>query len=247
MTGADRTRLAPFPEDDWSSGLAVVAHPDDIEFGGAGAVARWTAQGKRITYLLASRGEAGINGLEPEACAEIRMAEQFDSAAEVGVGSVEFLAYRDGLIEYGLPLRRDIAEVIRRYRPEMIFVVNHRERYSHGMLNMADHRAVGQAAIDAVRDAANPWLFPEIGQTRARTWDGVRHLAVLGSSLATHAVDITDTFDAGLRSLQHHAVYLKALGPEWPAPEILLRERATAVAERFGGRLGVAFEMLRSI
>ena len=51
---------APFP-DDWSRALAVVAHPDDLEFGAAGAVARWTAEGRSVVYLLVTRGEAGID------------------------------------------------------------------------------------------------------------------------------------------------------------------------------------------
>ncbi len=229
--------LAEFPED-WSAGLAVVAHPDDMEYGAAAAVARWTGQGKRIAYLLATRGEAGIDDMEPGRSAEVRVQEQIASSAVVGVQDVDFLDHPDGLIEYGLPLRRDIALAIRRYRPEVVFAVNHRETYGGAMLNMADHRNTGLATIDAVRDAANRWLFTDSG---IEPWSGVRYLAVAGSPDAGHGVDITDTFELGVESLRCHAEYLRALGG--PDPAEFLRRIAEAAAERYDDRLAATFEL----
>src|SRR4051795_7303224 len=92
--------LEPVVED-WQKALAVVAHPDDLEFGAAAAVARWTGQGKEIVYCLVSSGEAGIDGMPPERTREIREREQRESAALVGVPTVEFLGLPDGLLEYG--------------------------------------------------------------------------------------------------------------------------------------------------
>src|SRR5438105_15706840 len=97
--------------------LAVVAHPDDLEYGAAAAVAAWTDAGQEVVYVLATRGEAGIDGMEPAAAGAAREAEERDSAALVGVHEVEFLDHHDGVIEYGVPLRRDIAAAIRRHRP----------------------------------------------------------------------------------------------------------------------------------
>ncbi|MGI8880185.1 MAG: PIG-L deacetylase family protein [Jatrophihabitans sp.] len=229
--------LAEFPED-WFSGLVVVAHPDDMEYGGAAAVARWTRQGKRIGYLLVTRGEAGIDDMEPGECAGVRVQEQINSSAVVGVEEVEFLDYPDGLIEYGLPLRRDIALAIRRHRPEVVFAVNHRETFGGVMLNMADHRNTGLATIDAVRDAANRWLFTD---SDAEPWSGVKYLAVVASPDSGHAVDITDTFDLGVESLRCHAEYLRALGG--PDPAVFLRQVAESAAERFDDRLAAVFEL----
>ena len=110
------TRLEPVPED-WKIALAIVAHPDDLEYGTAAAVARWTDQGKHVVYLMVTRGEAGIDGMHPEEAGPIRAEEERRSAAVVGVGQVEFLDHRDGVIEYGLPLRRDLALAIRKHRP----------------------------------------------------------------------------------------------------------------------------------
>src|SRR5690606_23695924 len=95
--------LDPLPAD-WSRALAVVAHPDDLEYGAAAAVADWTDGGREVVYLLASRGEAGIDTLPPEECAPVREREQRASAAVVGVRTVEFLDHRDGVIEYGIGL-----------------------------------------------------------------------------------------------------------------------------------------------
>jgi LmbE family N-acetylglucosaminyl deacetylase len=233
--------LEPLPED-WTRALAVVAHPDDLEYGGAAAIARWTGQDKQIAYVIASRGEAGIDTMEPDKAAVVRTAEQVESARVVGVTDVTFLDYPDGTITYGLDLRRDIAEAIRRQRPELVVAVNHRDTYGGVFLNMADHRAVGQATIDAVRDAGNRWVFTELLDDGLEPWSGVRHLAVMASPQATHAVDVSDTFDLGVESLRRHAAYLEGLGN--PDPEEFLRQRAEATAPRFAGRLAVSFELL---
>ena len=233
--------LGPFP-DDWQRALAVMAHPDDMEYGGAAAVAAWTRAGKQVVYLLLTRGEAGIDTMAPAEAARVRVHEQRASAAVVGVEEVEFLDHPDGTLTYGLDLRRDIAAAIRRHRPEVVLATNHRETYGGTYLNMADHRIAGQATIDAVRDAGNRWVFTDLADGGLEPWSGVKHLAVVASPQSTHAVDVTDTFGLGVESLKAHAAYLHGLGD--PDPEEFLRGGAEAVAERFGGRLGVSFEML---
>lgn len=233
--------FAPFPEDDWERALAVVAHPDDLEYGAASAIARWVAQGKTVSYLLASRGEAGIDGMEPSVAGPVRVAEQEASAATVGVHTVEFLDYPDGTIEYGLPLRRDITAAIRRRRPELVITGNHHESWPHGGWNMADHRNVGLAVLDAVRDAGNRWVFTDLPDA---AWSGVRRVAVNASPQSTHAVDISATLDRGIASLQEHRAYLAGLA-DHPMTDAaaFLRMVAEMTGERFGGRLATAFEL----
>src|SRR5215467_7670066 len=87
---------------DWNSALAIVAHPDDLEYGAAGAVAAWTDAGKDVRYLMVTRGEAGIDTMTPAEAASVREAEEIAGAAEVGVSIVDFLNYRDGVIQYSL-------------------------------------------------------------------------------------------------------------------------------------------------
>ena len=118
------TPYEPLP-DDWSRALAVVAHPDDLEYGAAGAVARWTAEGRSVAYLLVTRGEAGHRH-DPARRVRRRCARRSSGRRRriVGVDVVEFLDHADGTIEYGPALRRDIAHAIRRHRPEL---VDHRQ------------------------------------------------------------------------------------------------------------------------
>lgn len=237
--------LAALPED-WDRALAVVAHPDDMEYGAASAVARWTGQGKQVRYLLATRGEAGIDGVPPDQAARVRTAEQIASCAAVGVPEPEFLDHPDGMISDAMLLRRQITSAIRRHRPDVVITVNHRETFGPGALNMADHRVVGQAAIDAVRDAANRWVFPDLAGPDGDPlppWPGVRMTAISASPSPTHAVDVGDHLAAGIASLRCHVAYLEGLGDSWPAPEVFLPEWAARTGERFGGRPAVAFEV----
>ena len=107
--------LQPFP-DDWQDAVAIVAHPDDLEYGVASAVARWTSDGKRVSYVLATSGEAGIDGVDPALCGPMREEEERRGASIVGVEHVEFLGLADGLVVEGIELRRAIVGAIRRLR-----------------------------------------------------------------------------------------------------------------------------------
>ena len=236
-------QLEPFPED-WQRALAIVAHPDDLEYGAASAIAAWTAAGKQVVYALVTSGEAGIDGMEPTEAGPLREQEERASAAVVGVDTVEFLRHPDGLIEYGLPLRRDLAAVIRRHRPDLLVTTNFDLTWPGGSsLNMADHRNVGLATIDAARDAGNRWVFGDLLTEGLEPWNGVRRVAVSASPRPTHAVEVTDTIDRGIASLKEHRAYLAGLGDNATDPAPFLRSGAERVAPRFGGRLAVAFEV----
>ena len=164
--------LEPLPED-WTTGLAIVAHPDDLEYGAASAIAKWTAAGKRITYVLVTSGEAGL-AIPPEEAGPLREAEERASAAVVGVETVEFLGHPDGVVMADLDLRRDLARAIRRHQPEAVISINFRDSWGGPSFNMADHRNVGIAIIDAIRDAANRWVFPELLEEGHEPWSGVQ-------------------------------------------------------------------------
>ncbi|WP_109473267.1 PIG-L deacetylase family protein [Ornithinimicrobium cavernae] len=216
--------LAEFP-DDWQTALCVVAHPDDLEYGTAAAVAQWTAAGKSVSYLLATRGEAGIDGMPPEEAAPARAQEERDGAAEVGVDRVDFLDdFSDGVVEYGLPLRRGIAAHIRRVRPDLVVTTTFEEFFPGGFANQADHRAVGLATIDACADAGNRWIFPELIGEGLEPWGAVRYVAIAGSTTPTHYIDVTDTFDLGVASLEAHRLYNEGLGTDFPSPRELLTQ-----------------------
>lgn len=211
------TRHQPIDED-WHTALAIVAHPDDMEYGAAAAVARWTAQGKTVVYVMVTSGEAGIASLDPAECGPLREAEQIASAALVGVDVVEFLGHPDGVVEYGLPLRRDIARCVRRHRPEVVITTNFRDTYGGSFPNQADHIAVGRAVLDGVGDAGNGWVFRELADEGHPSWNGVRMVLAAGSPEAAHAVDITGHSRAVSPRSKHTGPTLPGWAGTWPTP-----------------------------
>lgn len=240
--GAVAGRLEPLPED-FDRALAIVAHPDDLEYGCSMAVARWTGQGRWVGYVLATSGEAGIDGLDPAEAGPLREREQRAAAAVVGVDSVEFLGHPDGTLVWGLELRRDLARTIRRHRPEVVVGINRDLTWGGIALNMADHRELGLAALDAARDAGNRWIFPELLDEGHEPWGGVRRVCFSAAPVCTHGVDVTGYLDAGVASLQAHETYLRGLG-ETTDPAEFLAGNARRTGAQLGVELAVPFEVV---
>ncbi len=238
------TTLKPMALELWDEDpgtvLAIVAHPDDLEYGAAAAVAKWTSAGSRVSYLLVTRGEAGIDGMAPAQAAPVREREQRASAAVVGVSSVEFLDHPDGTVEYGLALREDLALAIRRHRPDTLLLFNHRDNWGFpGSRNSADHRAVGEAGLDAAADAGNRWIFP----TADLDPHPVKRTLVSGSPQAHHAVDVTGYLDLAVESLAAHDAYLKGLGDHPMADPEFVRAMCEQTGEQAGVAAAVAIEV----
>lgn len=211
---------APFPTD-WSRALVVAAHPDDIEYGVAAAVAVWTSAGKEVHYLLATRGEAGIAGMPPAEAGPLREEEERRSAAVVGVTEVEFLDHRDGTLVEGPALRRDLAAAIRRHRPELVVTLHGGDTWTGpdvtpAAWNSADHRALSRSVLDAVADAGNEWIFPELTE---EPWSGAEYVAVQTIGDPPHVVDVADGVELAVASLTEHRRYLEVLAPDVPVEE----------------------------
>lgn len=239
MAYSSESRLQLF-DGDVGRVLAVAAHPDDLEYGAAAAVARWTREGNEVAYLLATRGEAGIDALPLTECASLRAAEQQRSAAVVGVEAVEFLDHVDGLVVYGPDLCREFAGAIRRQRPDTVVTLNHRETWTDaGPRNSADHRAVGTAVLDAVADAGNRWVFPGVGGGAHKA----RRAMVAGSPHARHALDVSDTVDLAVASLSEHKTYLQGLGDHPMADPEFLRGMLADTGARAGCDAAVSIEL----
>ena len=199
--------------DDWQRALIIAAHPDDIEYGLAAAVAVWTAAGKEVHYLLATSGEGGIAGMSPSEAGPLREAEERASAAVVGVSEVEFLDERDGVIENGPALRRELAAAIRRHRPDLVVTGYFGATWtppgvSPAYVNSADHRALGQGVLDAVADAGNEWIFPGLEEP---PWTGVQYIAVQEMTDPPHLMDVSAGVEPAVASLSEHRRYLERL------------------------------------
>ena len=187
---------------------------------------------------MVTSGEAGIDGIDPDECRAVREAEQVESARIVGVDVVEFLRQPDGVLEYGVPLRRAIAEVVRRHRPEIVITGNFRDTWGGVNLNQADHIATGRAVRRRGPRRRQPVGLPRA----ARSAGSSRGAASARSGRSarpqpTHAVDTTETFDAGVASLEAHRAYIDGLGWE----HFDAREFLEGFARPTGQRLGVAF------
>ncbi|TDP96473.1 LmbE family N-acetylglucosaminyl deacetylase [Labedaea rhizosphaerae] len=231
--------LPALPEESFQRVLCVVAHPDDMEYGSSAAVARWTARGIEVGYLLLTRGEAGMPN-HPEETARLRAAEQRAACAQVGVEHLTILEHPDGVLVYGLDLRRDICREIRRFKPDVVLGTGFAIEAPWGF-DQADHRAAGLATLDALRDAGNRWVFPEQIEDEHLEPHSVRWYLVPGAGdSATHGVDVTgEPLRRGVASLEAHAAYLAAL-PDHPAPADFI----PMVAAMGGKAMGVEHAVL---
>lgn len=193
--------------------LVVVAHPDDAEYGLSVAVNNFTAAGKEVGYLLLTAGEAGICDMEPAKTQTLRADEQRSACAEVGVEHLTILNFPDGEMEYGLEVRKAVAKEIREFKPDTVAVINFEFRASWS-INHIDHRITGEAVVDAIRDADNPWTHRDLSE---QPWKADR-LLISGRANPTHRLLVSENdIQAGVRSLEQHKVYLEAL-PDHPKP-----------------------------
>jgi LmbE family N-acetylglucosaminyl deacetylase len=230
--------LPPLPDDAFSRVLCVVAHPDDVEYGTSTAVAAWTDRGIEVAYLLLTRGEAGMDASPPARTAELRTEEQIAASQVVGVSDVTLLDHPDGVLEYGLPLRRDISRAIRAHRPDAVLIGSWEVETPIGF-NQADHRVAGLAALDAVRDAANRWVFADLLDEGLEPWSP-RWLLISADPRPTHGVDVTGKpLERGIASLEAHGQYLAGI-PGHPAPRTML----TGITALLGRRMGVPHAVL---
>jgi LmbE family N-acetylglucosaminyl deacetylase len=187
--------------------LVIVAHPDDIEFGTAGSIARWVNEGAEVTYCVITDGAAGSNepGVDPAELAERRREEQIRAARTVGVEDVRFLGYSDGLLEPTIELRRELTRLIREVRPERLICQDPTTVFVRGeYVNHPDHRAAGEAAIYAVFPSAGTRpIFPELLDEGYRPHN-VRELYMMLTLQPDIAVDISGTIERKLEALLCH-------------------------------------------
>lgn len=197
-----------------ASAMVIVAHPDDAEFMFAGTIAKWTRAGAEATYVVVTKGDKGTEdrSLTPAKLAEIREAEQRAAGAILGVTNFEFMGYPDGYLQNTLDLRRDLTRIIRRYRPEVVMCFDPTNRFiADNYLNHPDHRASGDAALDAVFPSARDHLtFPELLVDGLETHK-VREVWMGAAGESNAVSDITETMDLKIQALLAHP---SQLGPD---------------------------------
>src|ERR1043166_7350667 len=225
---------APFPTiPEGDHVLVVMAHPDDAEFGCGGTIAKWAEAGKQIDYVLSTSGDKGSNDvtISPVKLAKQRRTEQVNAAHALGACDVVFLSYEDGTLTNTIALRRDIAREIRRFKPDAIICQDPTMRFGgNRYLNHPDHRAAGDACLDAVYPSArDPHVFPDL----------------LGEGLEAHKVrevymstmqnpdvwiDIGECFERKLEGLRAHT---SQVGSRFEQVVERIRERSRQTARMF--------------
>jgi LmbE family N-acetylglucosaminyl deacetylase len=211
--------------------MVVVAHPDDAEFSSAGTIAKWAREGKEIVYVLCTSGDKGTSDpdLSPARLAEIRRREQEAACEVLGVKEVVFLGYEDGVLTSTLELRRDLVRQIRRFKPDVLVCPDPTTRW-HGQqyLNHPDHRAAGDAALDAVYPSArDPHVFSELLAEGLQPHK-VREVYIISRDNADTWVDIGETIETKIQALQRHETQI---GDRRDEVEKWVREGARRLAE----------------
>jgi len=190
-----------------ASAMAIMAHPDDIEFSCAGTLARWAKAGARVAYVLCTSGDVGIavEGMTRQQAAEIREAESRAAAEAAGAAEVVFLREPDGMLQATLDLRKKLVREIRRFRPEVVICGDPTVVWAgEGYINHPDHRAAAMAAIDAVFPAAGqPNLFEELA-AEGLTAHKVRKVYCTAFGGGDTYVSIDETIDVKVAALKAH-------------------------------------------
>jgi LmbE family N-acetylglucosaminyl deacetylase len=220
--------------------LVVISHPDDGEFGAGPTIAKLTAAGCRVDYVVTTDGSKGTEDPEvtPEQLSATRMAEQRAAADLLGVGEIVHLGYPDGYLTPSLELRRDITRQIRRFRPDLVITQNPQRRLDHNpFIGHPDHLATGEAALASVYPAARDHLnFPELWRDEGLEPWKVRQVLLTGVEEPNLWLDVADTFEVGLQSILAHVSQVTR-----EDVEERMRDRARLVGEPQGIGLAQAF------
>lgn len=224
--------------------LVIAAHPDDIEFGTAGSVARWIREGAQVAYCIVTDGASGSNEPSTDLTALVRQRqeEQRAAAAVIGVADVRFLGHPDGVLQPTMDLRRDLTRLIRELRPDRVVCQDPTTVFVHDIyINHPDHRAAGEAAIYAIFPSAESRpIFPEL---LAEGYEP-HHVneVYLNLTLQPNAfIDISDTIEQKLEALLCHRSQVNADAIQW------IRERNAETGALAGYAYAEAFRVMRFV
>jgi LmbE family N-acetylglucosaminyl deacetylase len=222
------------------SAMAIVAHPDDIEYSCAGTMARWAQAGTQIVYVLCTSGDVGIAtpGMTHQQATEIREAEAREAARITGVKEIVFLGEPDGLLQPTLELRKKLVRQIRRYQPEVLVTSDPTVMWNgDNYINHPDHRAAATAALDAAFPAAGqPNLFEDL-EAEGLKAHKVRKVYVSGWQQTGLFVNIDDTIEIKIKALRAHVSQMNGQDPaegikEWAAAAAAGKEMGYAESFR---------------
>ena len=230
-------------EEEYRRGMVVVAHPDDAEWGCAGTVAKWCAQGWEVVYVLCTDGSKGSD--DPEMTSpklvELRSQEQRDAGKVLGLKQVVFLGYEDSMLEPTLELRRDIAREIRRHRPDILICNSPVRRLNESdYIGHPDHYAAGEAALAAVFPTARDRLTnPELLEEGLKPHK-VREVWVAEHEEPNHYVDVTAHIETAVEALKQHRSQVSA-----DDARVHMKQWRSSIGEKVGFQYAESFKRFK--
>lgn len=190
--------------------LVILAHPDDPEFFCGATIAHWVEAGHDVHYCLLTTGQKGTQNpdLSTDQITKIRKHEQIEAANKLGVKSVEFFDYIDGELFPDLEMRKEIVRIIRKYRAQIVVTSDPQNLFpSDFRINHPDHRAAGQAVVDAIFPACgSPLYFPELVQDEQLEPVSIEELWLSSTAQPNLILDMTELFNKKIDAiLCHHS------------------------------------------
>lgn len=224
--------------------LGVAAHPDDLDFGCSGLVAKWASEGAEIHYLIVTNGSKGSDDehMTSDQLIKLRRTEQKDAAKVLGVKTVVFFDYDDGELEVTKQLKKDIVRQIRKFKPDTVITLDPTFVYSvkMGFINHTDHRAVGQATLDAIYPLARDRLtFPELLEEGYEPHK-VKHVLLMSFVEGNYLADITNHLDTKILALKAH----KSQVGDFKQVESRIKEFAKLLGEQNGCEYAEGFNRI---
>ena len=210
--------------------MVIGAHPDDPEFGCAATVCKWASMGRDIDYVLLTSGDKGSHdpAMRPGQVAAQRENEQRAAAEELGVRSVHFMHYPDGMLENTMDLRRQLCGLIRTLKPDIVLAIDPWRRYQLH----PDHRVAGQVALDGVWAAREWYIFPE-QLIDLEPWR-VKEVYLYWTNDADYWEDVTESMDRRIAALRRHDSQVNGRMDR-------IEERVRKAAAEVGAPLGLAY------
>lgn len=221
--------------------MIIVAHPDDIEFGCAGSVAKWVNDGKKVSYVVCTSGDKGSNdpSTVTDELAKVREAEQIAAANHIGVVDIEFLRYPDQGLEDTPDFRKAVVLLMRRYRPRIVITMDPYRKY----IWHRDHRITGQVVLDAVFPyVRDPLAYPDLLEEGFLPHK-VEEIWFFGSENINLRLDISDNFTTKLEALFCHTSQMDQMGRE--KVEGWVKKRCGEMAETTGFKYAEGFHRVK--
>lgn len=214
--------------------LAFGAHPDDVELGCSGTLAKEIAQGKKVGIIDLTRGELGTRG-----SAEIRDNEAAAAAKILGVSVRENLQFRDGFFVNDEKHQLEIIKIIRKYKPEIVLCNAIHDRH-------IDHGKGSKLVSDACFLSGLTKIETELNNEKQAAWRPkvVYHYIQWQNIEPDFVVDVSDFMDKKMEAVLAYGSQFYIPNSNEPATPITSKnflDSITYRAQDLGRLVGVDF------